>query len=164
MPTIALVNGHSFAAGFMLAMYHDYRIQNPTRGFLCVNELDFGVALQAPMMSIFREKLTPPVSRDVVLGAKRWGGAEALAAGIVDGLGGLEETVQLIHERGLQSKAETGIYGTMKEELYRGPLGILDNDPANLEWREWLEGKKDGLSEEGEKAVQVWEKEGKAKL
>lgn len=164
MPTIALVNGHSFAAGFMLSMYHDYRIQNPTRGFLCINELDFGVALQAPMMSIFREKLTPAVSRDVVLGAKRWGGAEALAAGIVDGLGGLEETVQLIRERGLQSKAETGIYGTMKEELYRGPLGILDNDPANLEWRERLEGKKDGLREEGEKAVQAWEKEGKAKL
>lgn len=163
MPTIALVNGHSFAAGFMLSMYHDYRIQNPSRGFLCINELDFGVALQAPMMTIFREKLAPAVCRDVVLGAKRWAGPEALNAGIVDGLGGLEETVKLIRERGLQTKAGTGIYGVMKEELYRGSLGILDNDQANLDWRERLEQKKDGLDEEAQKAVQTWEKE-KAKL
>lgn len=162
MPTISLLNGHSFAAGFMLAMYHDYRIQNPIRGFLCINELDFGVPLQAPMMTIFREKLAPAAFRDVVLGAKRFPGPEALARGIVDGVGGLEETVKFIKERGLQTKADTGIYGVMKEEMYRGSLGILDNDEANLEWRERVEEKKDGIREEGVKAVEAWEN--KAKL
>lgn len=162
MPTISLLNGHSFAAGFMLAMYHDYRIQNPSRGFLCINELDFGVPLQAPMMTIFREKLTPPTFRDVVLGAKRLPGPEALQRGIVDGVGGLEETVKFIKERGLQTKADTGIYGTMKEEMYRESLGILDDDAANLVWREKVEKRNDGLREEGWKSVKVWE--GKAKL
>lgn len=162
MPTISLLNGHSFAAGFMLAMYHDYRIQNPSRGFLCINELDFGVPLQAPMMTIFREKLTPPTFRDVVLGAKRFPGPEALHRGIVDGVGELEEAVKFIKERGLQTKAETGIYGTMKEEMYRESLGILDDDKGNLEWRERVEERNDGLREEGRKSVKVWE--GKAKL
>lgn len=46
MPTIALMNGHAFAGGLMLAMYHDYRVFNPARGFLCLNELDFGYPLK----------------------------------------------------------------------------------------------------------------------
>ena len=33
MPTIALLNGHAFAGGLMLAMHHDYRIMNPSKGF-----------------------------------------------------------------------------------------------------------------------------------
>lgn len=164
MPTIALVNGHAFAGGFMLAMYHDYRVQNPSRGFLCINELDFGVALQTPMMAIFREKLTTATCRDVVLGAKRWGGPEALEKGIVDALGGMDETVKLIRERGLQTKAATGIYGTMKEELYRGTLAFLDNDKANLAWRDQVDENKDRLVEESKRAVDAWEKESKAKL
>ena len=163
MPTISLLNGHAFAGGFMLAMYHDYRIQNPTRGFLCVNELDFGVDLQAPMMTIFREKLVPTSFRDVVLGAKRWSGPESHRAGIVDEVGGLEEALKLIRERGLLSKAETGIYGTMKEEMYRGSLGLLDDHEGNLAWRERVEQKKDGIREDGIRAVGDWEKQ-KAKL
>jgi len=74
----------------------------------------------------------------------------------------LEETVKFIKERGLQTKADTGIYGTMKEEMYRGSLGILDNDEANLEWREKVEERNDGLREEGRKNIKAWE--GKAKL
>lgn len=160
MPTISLVNGHSFAAGFMLSMYHDYRIQNPTRGFLCINELDFGVPLQAPMMTIFREKLPPQVLRDVVLGATRWGGPDAVRAGIVDALGGIEETVKFIRERRLQSKADTGIYGVMKEEMYRGSLGILDGDEENLRWRDGVEERKERIAGEGVRAVEAWGGEG----
>ena len=50
MPTIALMNGHAFAAGLMLAMFHDYRVMNPHRGFVCLNELEFGAHLPAPSM------------------------------------------------------------------------------------------------------------------
>ncbi|KAL8849178.1 MAG: hypothetical protein Q9198_011154, partial [Flavoplaca austrocitrina] len=60
MPTIALINGHAFAAGIMTAMMHDYRFMNPHRGFLCLNELEFGASLKAPMSSIFRQKLPNP--------------------------------------------------------------------------------------------------------
>ncbi|PWY89120.1 enoyl-CoA hydratase/isomerase family protein, partial [Aspergillus heteromorphus CBS 117.55] len=135
MPTLSLLNGHAFAAGFMLSMYHDYRIQNPSKGFLCINELEFGVPLQAPMMSVFREKLTPVVFRDVVLGAHRFPGNEALKVGIVDGLGGLEDAVRFVDERGLVRLPRTGIYGVMKEEMYRHSWGILDDHEGNVRWR-----------------------------
>ncbi len=60
-PTVAVVNGHAFAAGLMLAMHHDYRVMNPERGFACLNELDFGAPLRPPMSAIFaRRRPTRP--------------------------------------------------------------------------------------------------------
>jgi Delta3-Delta2-enoyl-CoA isomerase len=127
MPTIALVNGHAFAGGLMLAMYHDYRIFNPSRGFLCLNELDFGYPLKPPMASIFREKIPyPAVYRTMVLEAKRFAGKEALEYGIVDGLGGIEEALALVKERNLTEKGKSGVYGTLKSEMYRESLGFLE--------------------------------------
>lgn len=164
MPTVCLLNGHAFAGGFMLAMYHDYRVQNPERGYLCVNELEFGVPLQTPMMAIFREKLTPTTFRNVILEARRFSGKDSLDAGIVDKLGGLEETLALIQDRNLLGKAEMGIYGTMKEEMYSRNLGVLDDHKGNLEWREKVEEDKEMAQKRGLEAVEFWEKNGKAKL
>ncbi|KAL4786258.1 ClpP/crotonase-like domain-containing protein [Aspergillus varians] len=172
MPTIALLNGHAFAGGLMLTLYHDYRIMNPHRGYLCLNELEFGVPLQGPMMVIFREKLAVATFRDVVLEARRIGGAEALERGVVDAVGnGVDDAVGFVKERGLEGKAGSGIYGVMKEEMYRGVLGVLDDHGGNLEWRERIEEGKGVLSREGITRVEEWEKEsgsgsgsGKAKL
>ncbi|KKA28726.1 hypothetical protein TD95_004821 [Thielaviopsis punctulata] len=125
MPTIALIPGHAFAGGFMTAMFHDYRVMNPGRGFLCLNELDFGVALQPQMTAIFREKLSPVALRTVALEAKRVSGPEALAMGIVDVLGGINEAMELITSRQLLEKGKTGIYGLMKREMYRQTADML---------------------------------------
>lgn len=122
MPTIALVNGHAFAAGIMLGMHHDYRVMNPSKGFACINELDFGVPLKPAMSAIFRLKLAPQVYRKVVLEAHRFNGKEALESGIADALGGLEEVVRLVEEKKLREKGRTGIYGLMKAEMYRETL------------------------------------------
>lgn len=110
----------------MLAMYHDYRIMNPSKGFLCINELEFGVPLTPPMSSIFRQKLSPQVYSKMVLEAHRWGGAEALKNGIVDALGGLEEVVKLVEGRKLTEKGNSGVYGQLKREMWRETLGYLE--------------------------------------
>lgn len=72
MPTVALLNGHTFAGGLMVAMMHDYRIMNPHKGFLCLNELQLGVGLRPPMCSIFREKVKPSTFRRMILEAVRF--------------------------------------------------------------------------------------------
>lgn len=72
MPTIALLNGHCFAGALMLAFMHDYRMMNPHRGYLCLNEVELGVPLKAPMSSIFRQKVIPQTYRTLVLEAKRY--------------------------------------------------------------------------------------------
>jgi enoyl-CoA hydratase/carnithine racemase len=117
----------AFAGGLMLAMYHDYRIFNPSRGFLCLNELDFGYPLKPAMSSVFRQKVPYAATyRSLVLEAKRFTAKEALEGGIVDILGGMEEVISLIGERKLVEKGKSGIYGIMKGEMYRESIALMD--------------------------------------
>ncbi|KAI9367538.1 ClpP/crotonase [Aspergillus egyptiacus] len=163
MPTISLLNGHAFAGGFMLSMYHDYRIMNPSKGFVCLNELDLGVPLQSPMMGVFSAKLSAPVLRELVLEARRVPGAQAVKSGIVDALGGMEEALAFVEERGLVGKGRSGIYGALKEEMYRGLLEVLDDHEGNLKWREGIEERKEVEAAETRKGVEKWEEGEKAK-
>jgi hypothetical protein len=56
----------------MVAMMHDYRIMNPHRGYLCLNELELGMGLRPPMCSIFREKVGAGTFRRLILEAVRF--------------------------------------------------------------------------------------------
>lgn len=166
MPTLALINGHAFAGGLILALFHDYRMQHPTRGFLCLNELDSGLPLLPPMASIFREKLPPTTSRSLVLEARRFAGPEALRAGIVDALGeGVDGAVGFVRARGLCGKARTGVYGEMKEGMYRETVGLLRDREENDAWVERIQarrrrkGRRDAMAEE-EKNVKEGEGRG----
>lgn len=159
MPTVALINGHAFAGGFMTAMMHDYRIMNPHKGFLCLNELDFGAPLRPPMASIFRVKL-PAMStlRNMVLESRRYPALEALKEGLVDGVGGPEETLTFIEEMKLVQKGQSPSYGQIKEELYREIVQDLDESPDVVK----LDAAKDlGRARrelEARKRVEQWEK------
>ncbi|KAI9752648.1 MAG: hypothetical protein M4579_005542 [Chaenotheca gracillima] len=128
MPTIALMNGHAFAGGLMLAMHHDYRLFNPSRGFLCLNELEFGASLHPPMATIFRIKLPSPATyRSLVLESKRFKAQEALAEGLVDALAEkVEEVLKFVDERGLTKKGEKGSYGLLKAEIWREGIQDLE--------------------------------------
>jgi Delta3-Delta2-enoyl-CoA isomerase len=158
MPTIALINGHAFAGGLMTAMMHDYRIMNPHRGFLCLNELDFGAPLRPPMASVFRVKLPAmSVFRHMVLESRRYPALEALKEGIVDGVGGPEETIAFIDDMKLVGKGQSQSYGRIKEELYREVVKDLDESPdmAELEAATDLERSRREL--DARQRVELWE-------
>jgi len=72
MPTVALLNGHAFAGGLMLAMFHDYRIMNPHKGYVCLNEVELGVELRPGMSAVFRQKMEPQTYRRMVLEGVRF--------------------------------------------------------------------------------------------
>lgn len=128
MPTLAVLPGHAFAAGFMTAMMHDYRIMNPHRGYLCLNELDFGAPLQPPMASIFRQKVpSPNTFRTIVLESKRIGALEGVKEGLLDSVGGVEETITLIQEMRLLDRAKSGVYGRLKQEMWGETVSLLED-------------------------------------
>lgn len=118
-PTVALVNGHAFAAGFMVAACHDYRVMNPSRGFLCMNEVAFGAKLMAPMLSIFRVKFGVPLTQKIVLQGHRFPGPEALAAGLVDVLGGLPEAASIAASKPVAAYVKSPSYATIRIELLK---------------------------------------------
>ncbi|RYP05707.1 hypothetical protein DL764_003632 [Monosporascus ibericus] len=127
MPTIALINGHCFAGGLMLAMHHDYRVFTGPKGYMCLNEIEFGMPLMAPMSSIFRIKLAPQVYRQLVLEAHRFDGKEALSAGLVDAVGDLHALLDFVRDKGLVKKSATGVYGLLKAEMYRESVALLES-------------------------------------
>ena len=117
------------------------------------------------MQSIFREKLAPQVYRSLILEAHRFPGPAALEAGIVDDLGALPEVLKLIETKKLLNKADSGVYGLLKADMYRATVATLDNHVADEKALvEQMDANKKGIDDNAER-VRKWEASGgKAKL
>jgi enoyl-CoA hydratase/carnithine racemase len=137
IPTVCAVNGHAFGAGFMIALCHDLRVMRRDRGFLCANEVELDFPIPDFELALFRHKLSMPVFHRSVILAKRWSGAEALEADVVQYLAdadsvrstAIELAAGLAH---LGANRQT--LGLMKERLYGTDAAIngLDGPAAML--------------------------------
>ena len=81
--TVAAVNGHAFAAGAMLATAHDFVIMREDRGYWCLPEADLGLPMGPAMFGVISAKLPRQTTHEAVLTGRRYGGADAMTAGIV---------------------------------------------------------------------------------
>lgn len=84
VPTVAAIQGHCFAGGAMLALAHDHLIMREDRGYLCLPEADLGLPFTPGMNSLLLNRLPRRVAHEAMVTARRFGGAEAAEAGIVD--------------------------------------------------------------------------------
>jgi enoyl-CoA hydratase/carnithine racemase len=84
VPTVAAIQGHCFAGGAMLALAHDHLIMREDRGYLCLPEADLGLPFTPGMNSLLLNRLPRRVAHEAMVTARRYGGAEAAEAGIVD--------------------------------------------------------------------------------
>lgn len=85
VPTVAAVNGHAFGAGAMLAIAHDFRVMRADRGYFCFPEVDIRIPFTTGMAALIQGKLTPRTAVEAMTTGRRYGGPEALEAGLVDG-------------------------------------------------------------------------------
>jgi enoyl-CoA hydratase/carnithine racemase len=83
MPTVAAVNGHAFAAGGMLALAHDYRVMRADRGYFCLPEVDLGLPFSPGMSALIQARLPKITAHEAMVTGRRYGGDDAVAAGIV---------------------------------------------------------------------------------
>ncbi|WP_068154457.1 enoyl-CoA hydratase/isomerase family protein [Rhodococcus phenolicus] len=81
--TVAAVQGHAFGAGAMLALTHDFAVMRADRGFWCLPEVQLGMPFTVGMSALLRTRLTPGTAVEAVTTSRRYGGSDALAAGIV---------------------------------------------------------------------------------
>ncbi len=84
LPTVAAVQGHAFAAGAMFATAHDHIVMREDRGFWCVPEANLGIAFTPGMTALLKARLPHRTAHEAMLTARRYGGPDAVAAGIVD--------------------------------------------------------------------------------
>ncbi|MDI9836037.1 enoyl-CoA hydratase-related protein [Streptomyces sp. KAU_LT] len=82
--TVAALQGHTFAAGAMLSLAHDFRVMRADRGYWCLPEADINIPFTPGMSALIQSRLTPRTAHEAMVTARRYGGADAEAAGIVD--------------------------------------------------------------------------------
>ena len=82
--TAAALPGHAFGAGAMLALAHDFRVMRADRGFFCFPEADIRIPFTPGMAALIQAKLSPQAAVASMTTARRFGGADAQAIGIVD--------------------------------------------------------------------------------
>ncbi|XVE69140.1 hypothetical protein DITRI_Ditri09bG0126800 [Diplodiscus trichospermus] len=133
MPTVAAVTGHSCAAGFILALSHDYIVMRKDRGFLYMSEMDIGLKIPAWFMAIMSCKIgDATVRREVVLQAKKLTAEQAVKGKIVNAAyDSAEETLKGAVELGekLAKRGWNGeIYSENRKQLYREILDKLGAD------------------------------------
>ncbi len=124
--TVAAVQGHAFAAGAMFALAHDFRVMRGDRGFWCLPEVDLGLPFTPGMSALVQARLPAQVAHEAMTTARRYGGHDAFAAGIVDRVAdeqGLRSTAIELAAT-LAGKAGTTL-GTIKSRLYAPALAQL---------------------------------------
>jgi enoyl-CoA hydratase/carnithine racemase len=133
MITVAALQGHTFAAGAMLSLAHDFRVMRADRGFWCLPEADIGIPFTTGMSALIQARLSKRTAHEAMLTARRYGGEDAAAAGIVD---------RAVDEAGLRAAAVavagglTGKAGptlaTIKNRMYAPVLDALREKDVQL--------------------------------
>jgi enoyl-CoA hydratase/carnithine racemase len=82
--TVAALNGHVFAGGALMSCAFDYRVMREDRGYWCMNEAEIGLALDEQLWAIIHHRLPKATAIVAATTARRFGGPDALAAGIVE--------------------------------------------------------------------------------
>ena len=124
--TVAALQGHTFAAGAMLSLTHDFRVMRADRGFWCLPEADIGIPFTPGMSALIQARLAPQVAHESMTTARRYGGADALAAGIVDRAVGEDAVRRTAVEIARSGAGRAGAtLGAIKEGMYARALATL---------------------------------------
>jgi Delta3-Delta2-enoyl-CoA isomerase len=124
--TVAALQGHTFAAGAMLSLAHDFRVMRADRGFWCLPEAEINIPFTPGMSALIQARLTPQAAHEAMTTARRYGGGDALAAAIVDRAVDEDAVRPTAIEiaRAQTSKAGPTL-GTIKSRMYARVLDAL---------------------------------------
>lgn len=124
--TVAAVNGHAFGGGAILASVHDYAIMRDDRGYWCMPEVDLGLPLSVELHAAVTARLPPGAAHEALMTGRRYGGGEALAAGIVHQVAGEDLVLpQAIELAGRYVDKDRSVIGTHKRLSYGAAIDLL---------------------------------------
>jgi enoyl-CoA hydratase/carnithine racemase len=129
--TVAACNGHTFAAGAMLALTHDFRVMRADRGFFCLPEVDINIPFTPGMNSLIMSRIPITAAHEVMVTGKRVGGEEAARLHIVHHAVAENEVVpKAVAVAAEQAGKDRNTLGTIKERMYAETIRLLQNSPG----------------------------------
>jgi len=124
--TVAALQGHTFAAGAMFSLAHDQRVMRADRGFWCLPEAEINIPFTPAMSALIQSRLAPPSAHEAMTTSRRYGGGEAVAAGIVDQAVAEDAVRTTAVQRAAAQAGKAGpTLGTIKARMYAGVLEQL---------------------------------------
>jgi enoyl-CoA hydratase len=147
-PTIAMINGHCIAGGFVIALACDHRLAADGDYTIGLNEVAIGAAYPVVAMEIMRARLPNQQLTELMLGARLHPASEATRLGLADRMvpaDALEETAVLLaaelgaHPREVFANTKTRLLGdaldridaaTLEEDLAISALWATDSSRA----------------------------------
>jgi enoyl-CoA hydratase/carnithine racemase len=125
-PMVASLQGHTFAAGAMLALAHDLAVMRSDRGYFCLPEVDLGIPFTPGMNALIRARLPIATAHEAMTTGRRYGGEEAHDAGIVAGVGAEDEILDIAVARAQERATKAGpTMGAIKARLYGEAIEAL---------------------------------------
>jgi len=132
--TVAALQGHTFAAGAMFSLAHDFRVMRADRGYWCLPEADIGLPFTPAMSALIQARLSPQAAHTAMVTARRYGGHDALAAGIVDRTAGEDAVRATAVDLAAAHAGKAGdTLATIKSRMYASALDLLA--PKNIPLR-----------------------------
>lgn len=134
-PTVAALNGHTFAAGLFMAAHLDFRFMREDRGWICLPEVDINIPLLPGMIAICQATMRPDGFRKLYYTGARLTGPEAVEIGFVEETKPLEELLPAcVDFAGMLGKKKTSTYAEMKRCIRSEIARILEEvDPHHFE-------------------------------
>ncbi|MFF0111200.1 enoyl-CoA hydratase-related protein [Streptomyces prasinus] len=131
--TVAALQGHTFAAGAMFSLAHDFRVMRADRGYWCLPEADIDIPFTPGMAALIQSRLAPQAAHEAMVTARRYGGADAAAAGIIDRAVSEEAVSSTAVELAQAQVNKAGdTLGTIKARMYAPVLATLRDTAAPL--------------------------------
>ncbi len=133
-PTVAALNGHTFAAGLFMAAHMDFRFMRSDRGWVCLPEVDINIPLLPGMIAICQAVMAPQGFRQLYYTGKRFTGPEAVGLGFVEAVYPVEELVPKCVEFAAElAKKKKRTYAEMKRRIRADIARLLDEvDPEHF--------------------------------
>jgi enoyl-CoA hydratase/carnithine racemase len=124
--TVAALQGHTFAAGAMFSLAHDFRVMRADRGYWCLPEADINIPFTPGMSALIQSRLTPQTAHEAMLTARRYGGDDAASSGIVDRAVPEDAVLSTAVELAQAQVNKAGdTLGTIKARMYAPALAAL---------------------------------------
>ncbi len=136
MTTVAAVNGHAFGAGAMLALSCDFAVMRDDRGFFCLPEVSLKRGFTAGIAALLRSRLPYQTALEAMTTGRRYGGGEAVAAGIAQATASEAELLPAAIARAAANAAADGpTLNKIKNDLHAPLLAALAvKTPADVKF------------------------------